>query len=150
MDIQKIRKADGVSSHGVGPMGSGSGGQTSRGFQNAFHEQFKKHYSARACALFDEIRAQAPKIAERADIGAFERYRGLIRDLLNEVVNNAYLTKSERILDSSGRHRIYTTMKIVDSKLDSLASDLLDKNGSQIGWLSRIDEIRGLVMDLFY
>jgi uncharacterized protein YaaR (DUF327 family) len=58
------------------------------------------------------------------------------------------MINSERILDPSGKQRIYTTINIIDGKLESLALDLLKRNSDRIDYLLRIDEIRGLVMDM--
>jgi uncharacterized protein YaaR (DUF327 family) len=78
----------------------------------------------------------------------FEKYRGLISQLLNEVVKNAYALSSECITDGYGRQRIFATVTIVDDKLDDLASDLLQRDDKKLDFLGRIDEIRGLIMDI--
>lgn len=148
MGIQKTRMAGQVSLYGIKSIGKGSGDKSAYSFQNTFQEKFNEYYRNRAAALFDEISAQGSIIVERADINEFEKYRRLIGELLNEVVSNAYSVNSEHILDLSGRQRIYTTLKIIDSKLQSLASDLLGRNSDKIDYLCRIDEIRGLVMDM--
>lgn len=148
MEIQKIKRTAPASPSGIKSGGRDSGGKPDRAFQNVFQEERKEQYRIRAAALFDEISAEAPVMLARADIGEFEKYRKLIGELLQAVVNNAYSVHSERILDLTGKNAIYMTIKIIDSKLESLASDLLDRNSNSIDYLCRIDEIRGLVMDV--
>ncbi|MGE4354794.1 MAG: YaaR family protein [Oscillospiraceae bacterium] len=150
MAIQKTRRTTQVASYGINPAGKGSGNLSSRSFQSAFQGQLKEHYKGRATALFDEITAKAPAIFSHVDIKEYEKYRRLIGELLNEVVNNAYSISCEQLLDASGKARIYTSVKKINSKLEGLADDLLSRNCDNINYLGRIDEIRGLVMDLIY
>ena len=150
MDIQKLKRTGQVSQYSVTPIGKGSGNMSSFSFQNALQDQFREYYKNRADNLFEEISAQASLIVDRSDINEFEKYRRLIGELLNEVINNAYTINFERILEPSGKRRIYASVKIINSKLECLAADLLDRNSDGIDYLYRIDEIRGLVMDLLF
>lgn len=84
------------------------------------------------------------------DFVKFERYRTLIRDLLAEVVNNAFSVSREYIFDKQGKQRVYSTVSVIDEKLDKLASELLTSNMEVIKFLERMDEIRGLITDLLF
>jgi len=140
MEIQKTKRTGRITVYDIKPVESGAGGKPSHSFQSTFYEQYREHYKNRAAALFEEISAQAPLFVDRADIDEFEKYRSLIGELLNEVVNNAYAINPEHILDTSGKRRIYMTIKIIDSKLENLARDLLDRNSNHIDCLRRVDE----------
>ncbi|MBQ2089940.1 MAG: YaaR family protein, partial [Lachnospiraceae bacterium] len=75
-------------------------------------------------------------------------YRGLIKDFLNEVVNRSHKFSRENFLDRRGRHRVYGIVKLVDENLDKLAEALVADEIDHIEILSRIDEIRGLLLDI--
>jgi len=137
-----------VSLYGISPISKGSGGKSAGSFYDTYQQQLKEHYKDRVAALFDEISEQAENIVDHVDISKFEKYCQLIGDLIREVINNAYSINSERILDHSGKQRIFTTVNIVDNKLEDLASDLIRKNSDRLDYLRRVDEIRGLVMDM--
>jgi uncharacterized protein YaaR (DUF327 family) len=82
------------------------------------------------------------------DIGKFEKYRNKIMLLLNDIVSGAYLAKPDLVTDRNGNRRVMTLVTILDAKLDELASELLSQNAKAIDYLGRIDEIRGLLLDL--
>jgi uncharacterized protein YaaR (DUF327 family) len=94
------------------------------------------------------ISNEAATIIDHVDLLKFERYRGLIGEVLGEVVKNAYSLSSERVLDYSGKQRFYATVSIIDKKLEDMAVDILNRNSERLDYISRMDEIRGLVMDL--
>jgi len=96
-------------------------------------------------AAIDE---QGKLLAERADVKEFEKYRRLIRDFLDEIVSNGYTFSKEDAYASRGRHRYIATVKIVDEKLDELGKELMKEQADKIAVLHRIDDIRGLLLDL--
>lgn len=96
-----------------------------------------------------DITAQGNRIAEHMDIRDMKRYRGLIKDFLNEVVYRSHKFSRENFLDRRGRHRVYGIIRLIDSNLDELASELVDDEKDHLSILARIGEIRGLLLDIF-
>ena len=54
-----------------------------------------------------------------------------------------------RSLDRKGRHRVYGIIRLVDENLDELARELMKDEKDHLAILSRIGEIRGLLLDIF-
>lgn len=104
---------------------------------------------AKVDALMEDITAQGNRIAEHMDIRDMKRYRGLIKDFLNEVVYRSHKFSRENFLDRRGRHRVYGIIKLIDSNLDELASALVDDEKDHLSILSKIGEIQGLLLDIF-
>ena len=75
--------------------------------------------------LMDEITEQGKKISEHMDIRDMKKYRGLVKDFMNEVVNRSHKFSRENFLDRRGRHRVYGLVKLVDKNLDDLAGELV-------------------------
>lgn len=129
---------------------TGSENKSFRSFQQDLNEQMKHQYKKRITELLDEIMKEAEDIFTNVNLPKFEKYRSLLKELLSEVLNNAFMLKSELVTDSFGSRRVMTVMNVVDEKLGDMASDLLENNKALIDYLGRVDEIRGLIMDLFY
>lgn len=55
----------------------------------------------------------------------------------------------ENFLDRRGRHRVYGIIRLIDSNLDELASELVEDEKDHLSILARIGEIRGLLLDIF-
>ena len=78
-----------------------------------------------------------------------KKYRGLIKDFLNEVVYRSHKFSRENFLDRKGRHRVYGIISRIDSNLDELASELVSDEKDHKSILSKIGEIEGLILDIF-
>jgi len=77
-----------------------------------------------------------------------KKYRGLVKDFINEVVNRSHSFNRENFLDRRGRHRVYGMIKLVDRNLDDLAQELVSEEKDHLSILGRVDEIRGLLLDI--
>ena len=99
--------------------------------------------------LMGEITEQGEKIKKRRDIQDMRRYRSLIKDFMNEVVNRSHKFSRENFLDKRGRHRVYGMVRLVDEKLDEIASELIKDEQDMLLIMNNIDEIRGLLLDIF-
>lgn len=105
--------------------------------------------SERLSLMFDDITMQGKKISKHMDVRDMKRYRSLIKDFLNEIVNRSHKFSRENFLDRKGRHRVYGIIRLVDSTLDELAGELMKEEKDNISILGKIGEIRGLLLDLF-
>ncbi len=99
-------------------------------------------------ALLEDISVQGNLIAKRMDIRDMKKYRGLVKDFLNEVVYRSHKFSRENFLDRRGRHRIYGIVRLVDENLDELATELLKDEKDHIAILARIGDITGLLLDI--
>ncbi|HHT97509.1 MAG TPA: YaaR family protein [Clostridiales bacterium] len=104
---------------------------------------------ARINVMLEEISSQGKKIAKRMDIKDMRHYRHLIQSFMNEIINRSHKFSRENFLDKKGRHRVYTMIKLIDENLDQLASELINEEKDHLAILNKIDEIRGLLLDIF-
>ena len=102
----------------------------------------------RLSLLITDITDAGKKLSEHMDIGDLKRYRGLVGEFINEVVTNSHEFSRENFLDRRGRHRVYGIVRLVNRELDELAQDLLKNEKNQIAILDRVDQIRGLLLDI--
>lgn len=104
---------------------------------------------ARLQGLMEEITMQGDRLAKKRDVRDMKRYRGLIKEFLNEVVSRSHSFTRENFLDKRGRHRVYGIIRLIDENLDELAKELVSDEKDHIEILSRIGEIKGLLLDIF-
>lgn len=109
----------------------------------------EQELQARLTSLMEEITMQGDKLAKHRDIRDMKRYRGLVKDFLNEIINRSHSFSRENFLDRRGRHRVYGIVRLVDEKLDELAQELVKDEKDNLNILSKIGEIRGLLLDIF-
>ena len=96
-----------------------------------------------------DITTQGERIARHMDIRDLKRYRGLVKEFLNEVVYRSHKFSRENFLDRRGRHRVYGIIRKIDENLDALAEELVADEKDHLAILSRIGEIEGLLLDIF-
>lgn len=108
----------------------------------------EKELQVKLGSLMDQISAQGEKLAKHMDIGDMKKYRSLVKDFLNEVVNRSHEFSRENFLDRRGRHRVYGIVRLVDKNLDDLAQELVKDEKDNLTILNKVGEIRGLLLDI--
>ena len=103
----------------------------------------------RLTSMMEEITMQGEKLAKHRDVKDMKKYRGLIKEFLNEIVNRSHEFSRENFLDRKGRHRVYGIIRLVDKNLDELAQELVKDEKDNLSILEKIGEIRGLLLDIF-
>lgn len=99
--------------------------------------------------MMGQITEQGNSIKKRRNISDMRRYRELIKSFLNEIVNRSHEFTRENFLDRRGRHRVYGIIRLVDENLDKLAQELIEEEKDGIEIIRLVDEIQGLLLDIF-
>lgn len=108
----------------------------------------EQELATRLNMMLEEISSQGKKLLKHMDVKDMKHYRELIKEFMNEIVNRSHKFSRENFLDKKGRHRVYTMIKLVDKNLDELATELIKDEKDHITILNKIDEIRGLLLDI--
>ncbi|MBO5459182.1 MAG: YaaR family protein [Lachnospira sp.] len=108
----------------------------------------EKDLQARLSSMMQEITEQGERISKHMDIKDMKKYRELVKGFLNEVVSRSHEFSRENFLDRRGRHRVYGIVRLVDKNLDELASELVKDEKDHLAIIGKIDDIRGLLLDI--
>ena len=112
--------------------------------------------------LMDEVRSSGDILKSRPFPEEIMRYKQAVRGFINYVVKNSYSIDREEGLPNfikpgfKGRRgtpeamkgKEYTKIQVIDRKLEDLAAMLLSSQIRQMELVSRLEEIRGLLVDL--
>ncbi len=109
----------------------------------------EQELQARLNLMMEDIIQQGKRLSKHMDVRDMKRYRQLIKNFMNEIVNRSHKFSRENFLDRRGRHRVYGMIKLIDQNLDELAMELIKEEKDNIAILNKIDEIRGILLDLF-
>ncbi len=99
--------------------------------------------------LMGQIKVQGERLEKHRDIRDMRKYRSLVKDFLNEVINRSHSFTRENFLDRRGRHRVYGIIRLIDENLDELAKELMKEEQDNLTILGKIGEIEGLILDIF-
>ena len=104
--------------------------------------------SERLSVMMQEITMQGEKLGKHMDVRDMKHFLRLIQEFMNEIVNRSHKFSRENFLDRRGRHRVYGMIKRVNVVLDELAGELIKEEKDTLAILSKVDEIRGLLLDI--
>lgn len=77
------------------------------------------------------------------------RYKKLVQRILADLVKDAYQVKARSGFDRYGSRRLYQTISLIDERLQELTEAVLNKHRPVLNLVERLDEIRGLLCDLY-
>jgi uncharacterized protein YaaR (DUF327 family) len=118
-------------------------------FERNFNDSGREQCDQKIAELAKRIDEQGTLLANKIDIGEMERYRALISELLAEVISNAYSFRKENSFDPRGSRKVYATVIKINEKLEIMAKDILEGNRDALLIIGGIDDIRGLILDIF-
>ena len=94
----------------------------------------------------NEIKQAGEKLVVTKSYGDVVQYKKLIKDYLKSVVDYMYdLNKNSSFWDGN----YFTTVKNVNEKLENMTRELFYEEQSNIDLASQIDEINGLLLDIY-
>ena len=99
--------------------------------------------------LQERIRKQGERIKQRADLKALVEYRSLIGELIGETASNAFAGYKSEVFDAKGRHKVNFVIRTINEKLEELTREILSEQQDNLRILQMVDDIRGLLIDLF-
>lgn len=108
----------------------------------------EKSYEKHLESLVYEIIRQGEKLGKRVDIREFRAYRKLISEFLDSALGKSRKFSKRSLLDRKGRHKVYSLIKQINEEVEKLTQDLMNGEKDKIGILKRMDDIRGLVLDM--
>lgn len=118
-------------------------------FKSALTNESEHVYMRQIEGLVRTIEEQGKRIKERADMSELQKYRENITKLINETVSNGFAFHKEGKLGPNGRSKIFAMIKTVNEKLDSLTKKILSEEKDNISLLDEVDDIRGLLVDMY-
>ncbi|MDQ7096270.1 YaaR family protein [Desulfosporosinus sp. PR] len=99
--------------------------------------------------FFDRLETQGKKLAQSFSIRDLKDFRDMVKTFLRSTFGQSRKMQEESSWDFQGRPKIMARISKIDHALDELGQQLLDQQAKPLEVLTKIDEIRGLIVDLF-
>jgi uncharacterized protein YaaR (DUF327 family) len=119
-------------------------------FKSHLSNESESAYLVRIEGLITEIEKQGVRLGKRADMAEMQKYREMITKLLNETVSNGFAFEKEGKMGFNGRSKIFVVIKKINTKLDEMTRKVLEGEKDHIDLLDDIDDIRGLLVDMYF
>lgn len=99
--------------------------------------------------LQDDVHLAGDALSDAVSTENILLYKNAIKKFVNYILDKAY--RIENVVTSSlnpARKKAWTIVKVINKKLDTLVADLMFNQLKKMEILQRIDEIKGLIVDL--
>lgn len=99
--------------------------------------------------LLQDIDDQGAKLSDSKTVENLRRYKKLVKEFLENAVQNGLAFSEERGFNNRGSIKIYKLVKEVDKKLIDLTNEILNKEQNGLRTLSLIGEIKGMLINIY-
>lgn len=109
---------------------------------NKFSDKSKKDLKE----LLDSIKKKGNKVVVTKEYSDVVEYKKLVKQYLNKVLDDIYsLNKFSDAFNS----RYYLTVDTIDQKLKDLTNQVIGSEKDNLSIVTTIDEIQGLILDVY-
>ncbi|AET70322.1 hypothetical protein Desor_4921 [Desulfosporosinus orientis DSM 765] len=111
--------------------------------------QTQKIQSAELHTFLERLGMQGKKLAYSMSIGDLKDFRNMVKSFLRSTFGQSRKMQEDTSWDYQGRPKVMARIGKIDQALDDLGKQLLTEQSKPLDILTKIDEIRGLIVDLF-
>ena len=99
--------------------------------------------------LMDAVHSAGSDLLDRPFHDEIIKYKKAVRDFVHYVVENCYgVEKSQTRLREMRNLKPHVQVQVIDNKLEELAAAILSGQNAQLQIVSKVNEIKGLLVDL--
>lgn len=99
--------------------------------------------------LLDEVDKKGRDLVENRTVESLFAYKNLVKSFIEEAVDYGLKIAEKRGYGRAGRTKILRAVENVDEKLLQLTDLVLQKESKHINILSKVGEIKGLLVNLY-
>lgn len=119
---------------------------TKKDFSQNFNFHRERKNEAELKAMLDDIKKRGNRLVITKCYADVRAYKNLIKEYLQSVLKHMYEIKKDI---SFWQTQYFITVETIDNKLEELTNLLVNEQGQNIDIASTIDEIAGLVVDIY-
>lgn len=123
--------------------------KVSRKFTETFEKELDQFHEDKLNEILFKIDNAAKKLKEGLKIEDLLNYKKLVRQFLKEAANGMLKYTKREQTDIRGRKKIYSLTEKINEKLEKLTEEFLKDNSKNMELLKMVDDIRGLLIDIY-
>ena len=118
-------------------------------FQEVIAKNRQQSVYDKMTKLVQEIEDQGKTLAENRTVDHLRKYKKMVKNFMEEAVQNGLQLEEQRGFNRRGRTKIYKIVKEVDKKLVDLTNAVLDKEKKTLDILGMVGEIKGMLINIY-
>jgi uncharacterized protein YaaR (DUF327 family) len=115
-------------------------------FSQSFNSQMQQRSEQQLKEMFDNIKKKGNRLAITKCYSDVKAYKKMIKDYLESVLSYMYSVKKDI---SFWQTQYFITVDTIDQKLEELTQKLLSDQKENLGVAATIDDISGLLVDIY-
>jgi uncharacterized protein YaaR (DUF327 family) len=119
------------------------------GFDAVFKDSVGENRRQICTSLLKKIDEQSVKLRNSPSIEGIKQYRKLVREFIEETLGHSYSVETDTKWDRGGNRREFIIVKKINQSLEDLFESVLNQEKKQFDLVAKLDEIRGLLVDLY-
>ncbi|OPJ55489.1 YaaR family protein [Clostridium oryzae] len=117
-----------------------------KNFSQSFNFAHQKKSEEELKKMLDDIKKKGNRLAVSKTYADVRAYKNMIKEYLSNVLNYMYSLKKDI---SFWQTQYFMTVDVIDNKLEELTNMLMQNEKDNLNIASTIDEITGLVVDIY-
>ena len=127
-----------------------AGAGRNRSFSDALTDSDVQRRRQACDRILKQIEAEAENLKKTPSPEGVKRYRKLVQAFMKETLNQSYELNQENHWDPYGNRKTFVTVKKVNQALEEMMDTVVQQEKRQIDLVAKLDEIRGLLLDLYF
>ncbi|MBN1897897.1 MAG: YaaR family protein [Spirochaetes bacterium] len=99
--------------------------------------------------LLEEIDSAGREFAHTPTLETLRKYKSLVKGFLETVIKKIYKIKEKMGRKYWLKQKVYIVIEKINDRLEKLTNYILKKEAEHIDLLATLDEIRGLLVDMY-
>ncbi|WP_147565423.1 YaaR family protein [Clostridium tyrobutyricum] len=115
-------------------------------FSESFNSQMEKKSHEQLKDMFNNIKKKGNRLSVTKCYSDVKAYKNMIKEYLKSALNYMYTVKKDI---SFWQTQYFITVETIDNKLEELTSMLMNEQKDNLSVASTIDDISGLLVDIY-
>lgn len=118
-------------------------------FPDVLHEYHGPEWKVNLDELLEKLDQIGARLAKNFSIYDLREYKETLRNFLKESFGHVYQLKCETGWSYQGKPKIFQCLQLIDQELEALSKSVLAEQKDRLKILDKLDQIRGLLVDLY-
>jgi uncharacterized protein YaaR (DUF327 family) len=145
-DRRKVKGKDAQA--GARAVGGGKA-EAAPSFGKAFLDVTKGAITRALDLILDELSSQGERLAAAQNFDELDKYKALVQEFLKKATQGIGKLHFSDGGSGGKAGKVHVILQKVDLQLDALTKDVLARQNTPLKILERLDQIRGLLLDLY-
>lgn len=137
------------SSQSTGKSSGKVNSKSSSDFQGILQQYEQSAWGTSLDALLERLDVIGRRLVLSSSVNDFNEYKKTLTGFFQETHDKAFRLKEETGWNTKGQRKVYQGIEVINSELEELYKLVIDKEKNSMKILAKLDNIKGMLIDLY-